>query len=173
MLARGALDFKEALSIKGKLQFAEGQLFHRVAAAVCRLLSCWASTGGVRPLTEEMRTALGSLDKALNAAGGRSVQPRSFLPPIIIFTDGACEPHGTMVGGILLVLGMRTQAFGAKLSDIAVRRLTSKKDQKQVIGQAEILPIVVAKTVWKEQIRDRKVIYFIDNDSARMALIKG
>ena len=57
VLKKGNMNFKEALSIKGKLQFAEGQLFYRVAATVCRLLSRWAATGGNRPLTEEMKVA--------------------------------------------------------------------------------------------------------------------
>ena len=69
--------------------------------------------------------------------------------------------------------GEQPQAFGARLTKEAARKLATKSDQTQVIGQAELLPILVAKTIWEEHIENRKVIYFVDNDSARLAMIKG
>ena len=148
VLGRGKLDFKEALSIKGKLQFAEGQLFYRVTATICRLLSRWASTGGSRPLTEEMRVALSSIEPALSVAGPRLIEPTSEEPPALIWTDGACEPDGTTIGGVLLLSNAQPQAFGARLTKEATKRLASKVGQMQVIGQAELLPILVSKTIW-------------------------
>ena len=173
ILKQDKMGFEEALSLKGKLQFAEGQLFFRVTAAICRLLSKWASTGGVRPLTEEMRVALRAIESLLYMAGPRLVESIHLEMPIIVFTDGACEPRGTSIGGVLLIPGMQPQAFGAMLREEAAMRLATKKGQRQVIGQAEILPVLVAKTIWAEELSNRKVIYFIDNDSARLALIKG
>ena len=68
---------------------------------------------------------------------------------------------------------MLPQAFGAKLTKEAAERLATKPGQRQVIGQAELLPILVAKTIWSKLIKNKRVIYFIDNDSARAALVKG
>ena len=45
--------------------------------------------------------------------------------------------------------------------------------QKQVIGQAEIFPVLVARLTWKSRIAGRRVYYFIDNESARLALVKS
>ena len=42
----------------------------------------------------------------------------------------------------------------------------------QVIGQAEIYPVVLAKLHWRNVLSNRRVLYFIDNDSARFALVK-
>jgi hypothetical protein len=173
VLAKGTMNFKDALSIKGKLQFAEGQLFFRVAAPVCRLLSRWASVGAERQLTPEMIVGLRSVKGSLGAAGPRIVEPCSSVPPVLIFTDGACEPEGTSVGGVLFSPGNRPQVFGARLTRSAAASLTSKEGQTQIIGQAEILPVLIAKTIWSEYIAGKKVIYFIDNDSARGALVKG
>ena len=173
VLERGTMGFKEALAIKGKLQFAEGQLFYRVAVTICRLLSRWASVGGIRPLTDEMRYALRAIEPALSVAGPRLIEPSSSRRPTLIWTDGACEPDGTTVGGILIKDGMRPQAFGARLTKEAAECLAAKPGQKQVIGQAELLPILVAKTIWSEFIKNEKVIHFVDNDSARLAMIKG
>jgi hypothetical protein len=59
VLCKGKMDFKEALSIKGKLAYAEGQLFSRVAAQVCRLLSMWSKSGEDRWSTRARLPELG------------------------------------------------------------------------------------------------------------------
>lgn len=46
-------------------------------------------------------------------------------------------------------------------------------DQKQVIGQAEIFPVLVAKLTWASELARRRVIFFIDNESAKIALIRA
>ena len=173
ILKKGTMGFKEALSLKGKLQFAEGQLFFRVAAPICRLLSRWASIGCERRLTKEMEWALESIEGALGAAGPRIVESITCENPVLVFTDGACESSGTTVGGVVFIQGMRPQVFGGKLSAGAVATLTSKAGQRQIIGQAEILPVLIAKRIWSKLIKNKRVIYFIDNDSARAALVKG
>jgi len=52
-------------------------------------------------------------------------------------------------------------------------RLSVDGKKKQIIGQAELYPAICARRLWKEKIRGRDVIHFVDNDSARYALIKG
>ena len=44
---------------------------------------------------------------------------------------------------------------------------------RQVIGQAEIAPVVVARMTWAARLQGRLVIHFIDNDAARAGLVKG
>ena len=63
--------------------------------------------------------------------------------------------------------------FGRDMKKAMKDRLTVKGKKKQIIGQAELYPAVVARRFWKEKIQGRDVIHFIDNDSARFALIKG
>ena len=48
-----------------------------------------------------------------------------------------------------------------------------KGKKKQIIGQAELYPAICARKLWKEKIKGRDVIHFVDNDRARIALIKG
>ena len=124
-------------------------------------------------MTEEMRAAFRAIKPMMSVAGPRLSEPSSHERPIIIFTDGACESDGTTIGGVIFVPGLQPQAFGARLTAEAAAKLATKRGQTQVIGQAELLPILVAKTIWEPFIRNKKVIYFIDNDSARLAMIKG
>ena len=42
-----------------------------------------------------------------------------------------------------------------------------------MVGQAELYPVLLARMQWKRFLRGRRVIVFIDNDSARQAFVKG
>ena len=45
--------------------------------------------------------------------------------------------------------------------------------RRQLVGQAEILPVVLAQELWGQYLRGRRIIVFVDNDAARHALIRG
>ena len=64
-------------------------------------------------------------------------------------------------------------AFGRNMGKHLQARLSVAGKKKQIIGQAELYPAVVARRLWKEKIQGRDVIHFIDNDSAKFVLIKG
>ena len=93
-------------------------------------------------------------------------------PPILVFTDGACESK-TSIGGVMFVPGQAPRAFGCEMQDSDIEAWKSKSTQAQVIGQAEIFPVLVAKLTWAEQLRGRRVIFFLDNESAKIALIRA
>ena len=106
-------------------------------------------------------------------AAPRVVESAASLPPVIVFTDGACEESGTTIGGMLYVPGQAPRCFGAKLSEATTHTWKTKLEQSQVIGQAEIFPLLVARLTWSEFLRGRRVIYFIDNESARIGLVRA
>jgi hypothetical protein len=173
MFHRGSMGLKEALSIKGKMTCAEGQLFSRVAAPTCRVLSKWASVGFERKLTDEMKFALSAGCEALLNAGPKKVTRRSRDKPVLIFTDGACEADGTTIGGVIFDGDSAPELFGARIAEKTVKSWCTKLDQTQVIGQAELFPLLIARHTWAKKLRDRRVIYFIDNDAARLGMIKA
>ena len=45
--------------------------------------------------------------------------------------------------------------------------------KRQVIAQTEIFPVLVAKETWAELLAGRSVLCFLDNESAKMALIRN
>ena len=51
--------------------------------------------------------------------------------------------------------------------------LWANSGQSQVIFQAELLPVLVARLLWSAELADRPNLTFVDNDSARHALVKG
>ena len=93
-----------------------------------------------------------------------------------MFSDGACEEDDqgegfTTVGAVLLSDG-EARCFGFQVpADVA--RSWRSGSAWQVVGQAELFPIYVARRVWADWLRDRDVIYWIDNESAKQAMIKG
>ena len=54
-----------------------------------------------------------------------------------------------------------------------VEAWASKVGQAQVIGQAELFPLFVARLTWGARLAGRRVFYFVDNDSARLAMVKS
>ncbi|CAJ1438941.1 unnamed protein product [Effrenium voratum] len=55
----------------------------------------------------------------------------------------------------------------------AARPRWASSGSRQLIGQAEIYPVVLAKATWAGYLAKRKVIWFIDNESARAAFIRS
>jgi hypothetical protein len=87
--------------------------------------------------------------------------------PVVIITDGACEDDRVSCGAVMID-GSRKEFFGCHIHPELVARWR-KGDKMQFIGQAEIYPLVLARSTWK--FVDRRVLYFVDNDSARFAAI--
>ena len=167
------MSFRVALSLRGKVAFAEGQTFCRMTGFVAKLLSEWASSFGGRKISEELEFGLQFAVDHLKLAGPRVLSPKSELPPAVVFTDGACEDDGTSIGGVLFIDGQRPLVFGCVLALEDVEELKDRAGQKQVIGQAEILPVLVAKLTWQKELEYRRVLFFVDNESAKIALIRA
>lgn len=95
---------------------------------------------------------------------------------MLVFVGGASEgqPAVVTVGGVIIVPNAQESRrfFCGHAPDEAVR-LWQRGHEQQVIGQAGILPAVVALRAWGEALVNRGVMVFIDNDSARYALIRG
>ena len=173
VLLANKMEFKTALSIRGKVAFAEGQTHCRITASLCRLLSRWASAPGERWLTQEMIFALQAAVCALTNAGPRRIGPPSGRKPVLVFTDGACEDC-TSVGGMIYDPDDNcVECFGAVIHQSLIDTWKTKIDQTQVIGQAEIFPVLVAKLTWQKRLANRSVLYFIDNEAARLGLVKA
>ena len=76
------------------------------------------------------------------------------------------------VGGVLLdAAGGSYQFFAATLGPEAMGALSSKAANP--IAAVELLACLIALALWANEVRDRAVIGFVDNESAKCALVKG
>ena len=165
------MGFKEALSLKGRFDFAQGQTFGRILAPTSRVLSKWVSKRGSFLPDQEMVLALKHARDHFLSSGPRTLHPQCTEAPILVFTDGACEDV-TSIGGVLID-GDVQECFGAIVPHRLVDDWKSNFEQTQVIGQAELFPVLVAKLTWASRLRNRRCIFFLDNESARLALVKA
>ena len=113
--------------------------------------------------------------RVLGNAGPRRISVWGSDPPVIIFSDGACEDEGSMVTHGAVMFDMATgcqEVFG----DYVPQSLVSKWKRtglKQLIFFAEILPVLVAKVTWAHVLNKRTCFFYIDNESARSCLIRS
>ncbi len=163
-------------SLHGKLRFARAQCFPRAGASALNTMAKYLSrAGGRRKLDEELRRTLAWWPRFFLSARPRVVRTPTSDPPVFLFTDGAYHDEGgavASIGAVLLNHGSTIRAGGSAVPE-ALRLAWTGGTDRQVIGQAEILPVLVAMRLWAHHLQGKKIVCFIDNDSARGALVKG
>eukprot|EP00435_Cladocopium_sp_Y103_P075258 s153_g55.t1 len=174
ILAEGWLDSKEAERLRGRMIFYEGYTFGRIANSAIKNLGRFCTEkGGRKKLDPSISGSLLALrDRVLNSA------PISVSRPLtdtwIIFTDGACNPdlrQGSVGGLILSPHGQCLSYF----SEVVPFDILSEffNVSCNPIHELEVLPVLIACLLWGKDFSKSLVVYYIDNESARMAYVKG
>ena len=124
-------------------------------------------------LTKDLINILRFLIRRVEQAEPVRVE-RCFSSTWLVFTDGSCEAEKKFggIGGILISLsGSCVQYFSsevpARLMDLLL------EGSANPIHELELLPVYLATYLWVPQIRASQVVWYIDNESARMAAIRG
>ena len=98
------------------------------------------------------------------------------VPPIVIFTDGSCEPGGdgrieARIGAVVLDGRRGTQCFvGHDVPEDAIGTW-GRHGGKQLIAHIEMLAVVAAAIWVGAGASGRRVFFFIDNDGVRASFI--
>ena len=111
----------------------------------------------------------------LQSSGPRVVNAWTGTRPVLVFTDGACEQDGLQVSHGAVLVDFHTDTyvyFGDEVPEEWVAKWRSA-GRVQLICQAEIFPVVVAKLTWSTVLSHRAVLWFIDNNSAQAALVRS
>ena len=175
LLARKRVSPKELERLHGRLVWFSSFVFGRVMnhsvkeiSAVCR--SCERSVG----LEQSLKDALIQVRALLETCKPLEIT-KSLCRTWIIFTDGAFEPdssHPATVGGVLICPGGSVmQCFGESLHGTLVDELLSQSQHP--IYELEVLPLLLALQTWGPLISGSPVVFFLDNDAARAAYVKG
>ena len=112
--------------------------------------------------------------KVLTSAKPRVVEPWKGMPPLLVFSDGAVEDSGsTVTHGALLVdpASGESFVFGGHVPEAFVRTW-ARHGKRQVIAQAEMFPVLVAKCTWENRLKGRCILWFLDNEAARIAFVR-
>ena len=165
-----------AASLHGKLQFAEAQVFGRAAKPFLHTLSAraHASSSEGHGLTKDLKEALESLRLILTSAKPRQISRSDLRAPVLIFTDGASEGDVHSFGALVHDCSCGwTITFEGHVSKRLVESWRASIGGMQVIGQVELLPLLLIRIGWPDRLHNRRTICFVDNDSARDGLIKA
>ena len=162
-------------SLKGRFLYASTHTFGRVALMAVKLLSRHLGTGGIRRLCAEDCTLQQHTVDLLESMRPREIKAGSQDIPILVFTDGAHEELVPLTshGAVLIDPATDTRLFFGESIPSAIVDAWSSTGKRQLVGQAEVLPVLVSKVVWARLLKGRKVIWFLDNDSAKAALGSG
>ena len=162
-------------TLKGRLLYAAGHTFGRCTQLAVQLVSRLARRGPMVVVDDDFKHVLQNAFSCLERAKPREIAAWSGRPPLVIFTDGACEENGEQVthgatfydpeDGLSMMFG----------DQVPSEWVTKWKEQgrKQLICQAEIFPILVSKATWADRITGRAVLWFVDNNSALAAVIRS
>ena len=160
-------------SLKGKLLYASGHVFGKCAQIATQMIRHYEQWSFGERGFQSLCKALQRAADTLREAGPRSISLWCEQPPIIIFTDGACEEAMTSHGAVICDPVTNTfQVFGEQIPASYTEKW-SKDGKKQLVFMAELLPVLVAKRTWASCVRGRRVLLFLDNQAAQESLIRG
>ena len=178
-LTSGYLAADDAATLRGRMQFGEAQHWGRVLSITARQLSLRATGHGSGLVTGDLLESLLIARWLINNAKPRTIQPWLEEPCNLIFVDAAADSiemtssQKLGVGGALFSHRLLLpRHFGFRLQQDIVDHWQSTGSQ-QVIGQAELLPILIAKRAWKYELSYSRNLWFIDNESARESIIRS
>ena len=158
----------DALRLRGRLQFASGQLFGRLAKKALSIVTGHAYSSKNATLDAETISALRLYLSRLESQRPRAVH-QSISQGFFIFTDACFEPDSSSVkAGIGAVLA---DASGkVALGDVLVNDI-NKSQRKTVIFELELFAILCAVIGWKQFVTSCAMVVYTDNDAVRDCLI--
>ncbi|CAE7216539.1 unnamed protein product [Symbiodinium natans] len=164
----------QALKLRGKLQFASGQLFGRQSKFCMQQLSDYAHGGAPPDLPTECIDTFTSLVDMLDSGRPRLVQVNK-QQTWYVFTDASYSKDDPVlpcgVGGLLFDdKGVLVAGFSHAL-DSDVRKLLGEINKDTIIMEAEFVAVLLAFRLWGKRVANSPVVAFIDNNSVRDILI--
>ena len=163
----------------GRIQFAEGQLQGRAGKlAMADIRELGTKNKKHVPLEGDQLRAFSILKARFEKNAERCIQVSSPGSPAIVFTDGSFEPDEdgmmdeTGIGGVLICDGKLPQVFGCKVPTALLDRWRAA-GKEHLIGQVELYGVLVARSLWREELHNRRSIFFIDNWGVLDCVIPG
>ena len=176
VLSTGSLSPPEALKLRGRLQFADGQLFGRLGKLCLKEITNHAFSAGSSSISIRLRQLLQLFQSQLLQGPPRKICGVS-ASCFYIFTDACFEldhpswPCG--LGGIIYgPNGLPIQAFSFCLTRSQMNVLGAAVKQT-IIFEAELLALIVSFILWRNIVSCAPVVFYVDNNSARDVAISA
>ena len=176
VLASSQLSHQDALSLRGRMQFAHSQLWGRSAKLCLNAVTTHAYSDSGGKIDDRLAHFLEVFKSQLESSRPRVMTP-SWDSPMFVFTDASFSPESPNwkcgLGGVLLdSLGRQVSAFAYCLSPEEFE-LLGFPGKSTIIFEAEMLALIVGFVLWKRRLRNRPCVFYVDNNSARDVAISG
>ena len=173
-LDRNKLSRRDALRLRGRMQFTAGQVYGRVAKTCLGHVTMHAYSTRGSVLSHNAMNALKLYRDMLMNQGPRSLSCRS-TNTWYFFTDASYEVDGDLPvaghGGVLVSpVGKPVRFFSGSLDEHQVASLNLRK-AKTIIFECEFLAVLVAFQAWAQEVAGPQLVVFIDNNAVRDCLI--
>ena len=177
ILDKGYLTGSAAASLHGQLNFTQGQYYGCVLKPGMVFLQKVLRNGWHSDYQQELATVIAYIVSALRNCPPRQIEVSDDVRPALAFTDGAYEPDecgSTASAGLVCVDGSSSFKLVQEVSvPQALVQHWARGGAKQLIVYLELWPILAFLSVYGKQFNNRRVVFFIDNNAVRDALIKG
>eukprot|EP00438_Fugacium_kawagutii_P028836 Skav229820 [mRNA] locus=scaffold2672:22606:23685:+ [translate_table: standard] len=174
-LEKKSLTVHESQKLRGKMQFADGQLMGRIGRLGLKAVTDHAFVHGGGALGEDCVLALERFMRHLETAQPRDLKASSGRT-WFIFTDACYEQDGDNkcgLGGVLADHHGKTVAFfSIFLSSNDVSTLGGD-NRRTIIFEAELLALLLSFFVFRHWIDSTQVVLFVDNNAVRDVSISG
>ena len=155
----------------------ESQVFDRVGKHLLTVFRNFEVRG--KQWTPKAEAGLATIITWLKHSKPKLLETAERSSPVLLFTDGACENYlgddlpTVTIGAVLFAPTLDRPLYFGETVNLQLTAEWRAEGKRQLVTEAEILPILIAKQVWHQHLTNRHVIIFIDSDPARACLIKG
>ena len=177
VLKSGNLSPSLAASLLGKFGFLCSTMFGKVGRCCTGALrNRQYSSEDHQNLTSDIKTCLNLMKLFVQEAPARALKIENQDPPIILYTDASDVPERGdcrwVVGGVLFdaTHSPHLEYFSWVVPQEVILNWIPKTSY---MGQLEILACPVAISTWRSRLSGRRVLLFVDNDSAASNLVRG
>ena len=166
LLDKGTFSIKELTALRGRLVFAEGQIFGRGCYKHLKVVGSRIKSDRPGRIDPQMADSLRFIrDRVVN---GPPRTVRAVLDDtVFLYTDACFEPGGySGLGGVLVDSTACIKAcYGVECTG-DVLRLLGVDTAQNPIYVLEALALIAALQLFKNDIQGREVLAFLDNDGA-------
>ena len=171
----GIISRLQAQKLRGRMQFAESQLFGRTARRCLQVLSAHTTSASSK-LSKRDGFFLQQFAILLREGPPRVLAAETEAP-LLIFTDAWCERDAKQwvcgLGGVLVDPKNEQRSFFSLELDDEARLALGESCKQQIIFEAETLACLVAFLLWSKKCVNRKCLLFVDNEGTKFCAIKG
>ena len=175
LIEQGTVTQLEAQRLRGRMQFAESQIYGRTGRRCIGALKEFACKRKTALQPREV-TFLKLFVSLLKSETPRQVTTE-YQPSVVILTDACYERDSRDricgLGGVLCDNLAGTKLFFSCQLDAEQRNVLGEPCRKQIIFEAETLCAVLAYSLWTENITNRKCFLYVDNEGTKFCLIRG